>query len=75
MSAPARTLRVTVSLPTKVPALGLKRIVWEFDRAGCEDSRLEKQASRTRTSAAWRAGGVHVLLALDIRAMRFPRGV
>ena len=73
MSALAWTLRVTVSLPTNVPALGLKRTVRVFAWAGGEDSRLDEHASRTRTSTAWRARRVHVLLALDIRAIQSPR--
>src|SRR5688572_15294356 len=74
MEAMPWTLRVTVSLPTKVPVLGLKRTARESDWAGGEDSRLDEQASRTTTSTAWRARRVHVLLALDIRAIQFPRG-
>jgi hypothetical protein len=79
MSALAWTLRVTVSLPTKVPAPGLKRTAREFAwaepgaKAGGEDSRLVAHASRTKTSAAWCARSVHVLLALDIRAVQLPR--
>src|SRR5688572_1710650 len=74
MEALPWTVRVTVSLPTNVPALGLKRTARESDWAGGEDSRLDEQASRTRTSTAWRARRVHVLLALDIRAIQFPGG-
>jgi hypothetical protein len=75
MSALDRTLRVTVSLLTKVPARGLKRTVRSLDWAGGDDSRLDEQASRTTTSTAWRARRVHVLLALDIRAIQFPGGL
>jgi hypothetical protein len=71
MEALPWTLRVTVSLPTKVPALGLKATVREFDWAGGEDSRLDEHATRRRTSTAWRARRVHALLALDIRAIQF----
>src|SRR5215207_10060443 len=70
MSARAGTLRVTVSLPTKVPALGLKTTVSELDCAGGDDQRGDEQVSRTRTSTAWRTRRVHVLLALDIRAIQ-----
>ena len=68
MEALPWTLRVTVSLPTKVPALGLKSTAREFAWAGGEDSRLDEHASRTRTSTTWRARRVRVLLALDISA-------
>src|SRR5688572_17013996 len=81
MEALPWTLRVTVSLPTKVPALGLKATVSDPDwaepaspkresaKAGGEDARLDEHATRTRTSTACRARRVHALLALDIRAI------
>jgi hypothetical protein len=43
MFALAWTLRVTVSLPTKVPAPGLKRTARELDCAGSEDSSRGEQ--------------------------------
>src|SRR5215216_4294388 len=69
MSALAWTLRVTVSVPTKVAALGVKRTVREFDWANAEDPRPDEQATSTRTSTAWRARRVSALLVRDIRAM------
>ena len=50
MSALAWTLRVTVSLATKVPAPGLKRTARRFAWAAGEDPRLDAHASRTRPS-------------------------
>src|SRR5688572_22628593 len=73
MSAPAWTLRVTVSLPTNVPAPGLKRTARESDCAGGADWRRGGQVSTTSTSAVCRARRIHVLPALDIRVIRSQR--
>ncbi len=63
MSALAWTLSVTVSLPTNVPAPGLKRTVKSFD---CADARVAEKTNRTKTSSAWRAGWALVTRALDV---------
>jgi hypothetical protein len=71
MLAFAWTLRVTVWLPTNVPALGLKRTARESDWAGGDDCRRDEHTSRTRSSAR----RVPLVGAVGIRAIQCSRGV